>query len=276
MVKWFVVLVDRLHQAVARINPDLPTDAVQERACELAMTGTSPSLIEDHRGFHELLTSGVPIPYVDDAGVEQAERAELVDFENPVRNELLAVNQFTIVEGGHNRRPDILLFVNGLPLGQLELKAPGLAESAQGGDQSDPPLHRHDSQPLPLSWDRRCVGPDVGACLGTWSTAAEHFAEWKEMGAADRQPHGRSPLQAMIEGVFSPAHLLELIRDFVLFESDGARTWEVMAKYHQVDAVHAAVESVAVAMGGDRRGGMGASGRRQELHDGVLRQQAAA
>jgi type I restriction enzyme R subunit len=86
-----VVLIERLRQAVARINPGLPGDAVQ-RACELAMTGTSPSLIEDHRGFHELLTAGVPIPYVDEAGVEQAERAKLVDFENPDRNELLVVN----------------------------------------------------------------------------------------------------------------------------------------------------------------------------------------
>ncbi len=76
------------------------------------------------------------------------------------------------------------------------------------------------------------------------------------MGATDRQPRGRSQLQVMIEGVFAPARLLELIRDFVLFETDGARTWKVMAKYHQVDAVHAAVESVAAAMGGDRRGGI--------------------
>ena len=123
------MLVERLRQAVARINPDLPTDAVQT-GVRARDDGTSPSLIEDHRGFHELLTSGVPIP-TSDEGVEQVERAKLVDFENPERNELLAVNQFTIVEGGNNRRPDILLFVNGLPLGQLELKAPGTRGSAQ-------------------------------------------------------------------------------------------------------------------------------------------------
>ncbi len=200
-----VVLVDRLHRAVSRINPDLPSDAVQ-RACELAMTGTSPSLIEDHRGFHELLTSGVPIPYVDDAGVEQAERAKLIDFEHPDRNELLAVNQFTIVEGGHNRRPDILLFVNGLPLGQLELKAPGLAESAQDAINQ---IHHYTDTIPSLYRYLGIVGVSdlMSARVGTWSTAAEHFAEWKEMGAADRQPHGRSPLQTMIDGVFSPAHL---------------------------------------------------------------------
>ena len=141
-------------------QPGPPGDAVQ-RACELAMTGTSPSLIEDHRGFHELLTAGVPIPYVDDDGIEQAERAKLIDFEHPDRNELLAVNQFTIVEGGHNRRPDILLFVNGLPLGQLELKAPGLAESAQ--DAINQIHHYTDTIPAStaISGSSACR-PDVG------------------------------------------------------------------------------------------------------------------
>ncbi len=125
-----VVLIDRLRKAVARINPQLPPDAVQ-RVCELAMTGTSPSLIEDHKGFHELLLSGVPISYVDDDHVEQHAHAWLVDFDDPANNEFLAVNQFTVIVGGKNRRPDILLFVNGLPLGQIELKAPGKGDSAQ-------------------------------------------------------------------------------------------------------------------------------------------------
>ncbi len=248
-----VVLIDRLRQAVARINPDLPSEAAQ-RACELAMTGTSPSPIEDHRDFHKLLTGGVPIPYVDDDGVEQTEHAKLIDFEHPERNELLAVNQLTIVEERNNRRPDILLFVNGLPLGQIELKAPGLTESAHGAINQ---IH-HYTETIPGLY--RYVGivgvsDLMSARVGTWSTSAEHFAEWKEMGGG-RRPRGRSPLQTMIEGVFAPERLLELIRDFVLFESDGARTWKVMAKYHQVDAVHAAVESVAAAMGGERRGGI--------------------
>ncbi len=248
-----VVLFGRLRTAVARINPELPPDAVQ-RVCELAMTGTSPSLIEDHRGFHELLLSGVPVSYVDDDDIEQHAHAWLVDFDNPANNEFLAVNQFTVIVGEKNRRPDILLFVNGLPLGQIELKAPGRGDSAQEAVNQV----RHYSETIPgLYRYVEIVGVSdlLSARVGTVTTPAEHFAEWKTMnrdGKADK----RAQLEVMIEGVFAPARFLELIRDFLLFESDGARTWKVMAKYHQVHAVGAAVESVAAAMEGDRRGGL--------------------
>ena len=248
-----VVLIGRLQEAVARINPELPADVVQ-RVCELAMTGTSPALIEDHKGFHELLLSGVPLSYVDDDDVEQGVHASLVDFENPANNEFLAVNQFTVIVGEKNRRPDILLFVNGLPLGQIELKAPGTGDTAQAAVNQ---VHHYTETIAPLYRYVEIVGVSdlVTARVGTSATKAEHFAEWKTMGARLRAP-GRPQLQVMIEEVFAPARFLELIGDFLLFESDGARTWKVMAKYHQVDAVHAAVESVAAAMAEDRRGGL--------------------
>jgi type I restriction enzyme R subunit len=249
-----VVLVGRLREAVARLNPGLPAAAVQG-ACEVAITATSPVQIEDHRGFHELLLAGVPVKYVDGDGVEQSDRAWLVDFEDPARNELLAVNQFTIVEDEHNRRPDILLFVNGMPLGQIELKAPGEAESAREAANQV----RHYTETIPgLYRYVEIVGLSdlMTARVGTSSTPAEHFAEWKAMADAGESVRRRTQLQLMIEGVFAPARLLEMVRDFVLFASDGAQSWKVMAKYNQVHAVHAAVESAAVAMHGERRGGI--------------------
>jgi type I restriction enzyme R subunit len=247
-----VVLIGRLKEAVARINPKLPRDAVQ-RVCELAMTTTSPSLIEDHRDFHEQLLSGVPISYIDDHGCEQHGHAWLVDFGDPANNEFLAVNQFTVIVGDKNRRPDILLFVNGLPLGQIELKAPGVADSAQAAVNQV----RHYTETIPNLYRYvEIVGVSdlITARVGTITTPAEHFAEWKTMSTEDG---GVKPqLEVMIDGVFAPARFLDLIRDFLLFESDGARTWKVMAKYHQVHAVGAAVESVAAAMKGDQRGGL--------------------
>jgi type I restriction enzyme R subunit len=248
-----VVLVERLRNAVARINPELPPDAVQ-RVCELAMTGTSPSLIEDHRGFHELLLSGVPISYTDGHGGEQHAHAWLVDFDDSSNNEFLAVNQFTVIVGEKNRRPDILLFVNGLPLGQIELKAPGTNDSADAAVNQV----RHYTETIPgLYRYVEIVGVSdlVTARVGTVTTPAEHFAEWKTM-SSDGNPAAKAQLQVMIEGVFAPARFLDLVRDYLMFESDGARTWKVMAKYHQVHAVQAAVESVAVAMEGDQRGGL--------------------
>jgi type I restriction enzyme R subunit len=247
-----VVLIRRLRQAVARINPDLTPDAVQ-RVCEIAMTSTSPSLIEDHRGFHELLLSGVPISYADDRGDEQHGHAWLVDFDDPTNNEFLAVNQFTVIVGEKNRRPDILLFVNGLPLGQIELKAPGEDDSAQAAVNQV----AHYTETIPNLYRYvEIVGVSdlITARVGTATTPAEHFAEWKIMD--DDNAAKQTQLEVMIEGVFAPARFLDLVRDFLLFESDGARTWKVMAKYHQVHAVHAAVESVAAAMGGDKRGGL--------------------
>jgi type I restriction enzyme R subunit len=248
-----VVLVERLRRAVSHINPHLPEDAVQ-RACELVVTSSSPSVVEDHRDFHTLLLSGIAVPYVNDEGVERHDQARVVDFDNPSNNEFLAVNQLTIIEGRKNRRPDILLYVNGVPLGQIELKAPGGVDSAQAAVNQI----RHYTETIPNLYRYvEVVGVSdlITARVGTITTPAEHFAEWKTMGGEDAA-RGRSQLELVIEGVFAPARLLELIRDFVLFESDGAWTWKVMAKYHQVHAVDAAVESVATAMAGDQRGGL--------------------
>jgi len=248
-----VVLVERLRVALARINPGLPTEAVQ-LVIDRVLTSTSPVLIEDHRGFHDLLLSGVPVSYLDADGIERHDRAWLVDFENAAINEFLAVNQLTIINGAKNRRPDILLFVNGLPVGQLELKAPGVVDSAQAAVNQV----RHYTETIPgLYRYVEIVGVSdlLSARAGTSDTPAEHFAEWKTMGG---EQGGRSQLEVLIEGVFVPERFLELIRDFLLFESDAARTWKVMAKYHQVHAVDAAVESVAAAMPpeGDKRGGL--------------------
>ena len=248
-----VLLVGRLRRAVARINPLLSPEAVQ-RACDLALATTSPSVIEDHRSFHELLLSGVPVAYQDANGQERYEHARLVDFENVSNNEFLAVNQLTIIVGGKNRRPDILLYVNGLPLGQIELKAPGVKNMAEAivnqvGHYTDtiPTLYRY----------VEIVGASdyVTARVGTITTRTEHFAEWKTMSSDDAE-RARPQLELMIDGVFAPARFLDLIRDYVFFETDGAKTWKVLAKYHQVDAVQAAVESVAQAMGGSKRGGI--------------------
>lgn len=247
-----VVLAERLRQAVARINPQLPADAV-ERVCDVAIASTSPIVIEDHRSFHELLLSGVPVRYVDGEGVEQHDHAWLVDFENN-NNEFLAVNQLTIIVGQKNRRPDVLLYVNGLPLGQIELKAPG------GKDMAEAIVNqvRHYSEMIPVLYRFvEIIGASdfISARVGTITTPAEHFAEWKTL-SSDEGERARPQLELMVEGVFAPARLLDLIRDFVFFETDGAKTWKVLAKYHQVDAVYAAVESVAQAMGGDQRGGI--------------------
>lgn len=248
-----VVLEGHLRRGIQRLNPDLPAQAVQRVIDEVKVTA-SPSVIEDHRAFHRLLLSGVPVSYRDEAGAERHSHAWLVDFEEVSKNEFAAVNQLTIIVGDHNRRPDIILYVNGLPLGEIEAKAPGLEKPSEEA-VNQIAHYKHTIPPLYRFVEIVGVTDLMKAVVGTITTPAEHFAEWKTM-SDDSAQRARPQLDLMIEGVFETRRFLELIRDFVLFETDGAKTWKVMAKYHQVHAVNAAVESAARAMTSDRRGGL--------------------
>jgi type I restriction enzyme, R subunit len=248
-----VVLMQSLRAAVERLNPQLSCAAVT-RVVELVLTGTSPSLIRDHYDFHQLLLSGMPISWLDDEGMERSTRANLIDWKDPAHNDFQAINQFKIVQGTKNRRPDILLFVNGLPLGQIELKNPA-DETATPESAVNQVAHYRETIPQLYRFVEIIGVSDLlKARVGTITTPKEHFAEWKTMDPDESA--GRSQLEVMIREVFEPAALLELIRNFVLFETDGVRTWKVMAKYHQVDAVNRAVRATAEAMAGDQRAGV--------------------
>ncbi len=248
-----VVLHATLTASIARLNPELPTQEVT-RVAELTMTATYPKVIRDHQGFHRFLLEGVPISWLDEHGVERSDRASLVDFDEPARNEFATINQLTIEGGGKVvRRPDVLLYINGLPLAQIELKNPaGHAGPQEAANQvahyrgTIPDLYRY--------VEVIGVSDLLRARVGTITTTPSHFAEWKTIDPAGMQ--GRTQLEVLIREVFTPAGLLDLIRNFVLFESDGARTWKVLAKYHQVDAVNRAVEATAEAMTGDGRAGV--------------------
>jgi len=240
-----VVPQQTFRRAVATLNPQLPAEAVVA-AVDRAMTGSSPIRILDHQGFHETLLAGVQVSWLDGAEGEQSTRAKLVDWEIPENNVFEVVDQLTIVDGGQNRRPDLLLYVNGFPLAQLELKNPADHKATAGAAVNQV---KHYSRTIPSLYryvEVIGVSDLLTARVGTVSTPAEHFAEWKTMDPADMA--GRSRLEVLISEVFTPAGLLDLIRNFVLFETDGATTWKVMAKYHQVDAVNRAVESTWQAM----------------------------
>lgn len=248
-----VVLVDRLRSAVAGLNPELPGDAVEQVVQEVS-SPASPNVIDDHADFHRLLIDRVPVTYRDSDGLERSTRAKLVDFEHPEENDFLALNQFTVVVGSKNRRPDVLLFVNGIPLGQIELKNP-TGEKATPQSAVTQVAHYAETIP-PLYRFVEIIGVSdlIQARVGTITTPAEHFSEWKTMDPAESA--GKSELEVMLRGAFSPERLLDLIQNFVLFEVDAAKTTKVLAKYHQVDAVNRAVEATAEAMDDDGRAGV--------------------
>jgi type I restriction enzyme R subunit len=123
-----VVLQRNLREALSRLSPDVPQAAITE-AIHQVVTTQSPQVIEDHRAFHALLLGGITVTFTDGDGVEKTKILKLIDFEHPANNEFLAISQFTIINGQKNRRPDVLLFVNGIPLGQVELKSPGTQDA---------------------------------------------------------------------------------------------------------------------------------------------------
>jgi type I restriction enzyme R subunit len=248
-----VVLAASLRSSLARLNPEVPMSAI-ELLTDAITTTASPSIIENHRQFHELLLSGVTGHFIQ-GDEEKTRLVRLIDFDRPENNTFEVVNQFTIIEGPKNRRPDLLLFVNGIPLGQIELKNPGSehATAASAVNQVN-----HYTQTIPSLYrfvEVIGVSDLLTARIGTISTPPEHFAEWKRLEDQGVTPT-QSELQTMLEGVFEPARFLDIVRNFVTFESDGRKTYKVMAKYHQVHAVNAAVSTLNGAMRKDGRGGI--------------------
>jgi type I restriction enzyme R subunit len=248
-----VILVGRLRSALVNLNPDVPRSAI-ELVVDAVRSTDSPAPILDHLSFHEMLTNGVAVTVLEE-GEEKTYRAKLVDFEHPERNEFTAINQFTIIIGRKNRRPDILLFINGVPLGQIELKNPA-DQQATAEKAAKQLAHYVDTIPKLYRYIELVGVSDLfTARVGTITTPPEHYAEWRLMDK--EQEEGRSALDLLIHDVFRPERYLDLIENFVLFEqTEKGKTVKIAAKYHQVDAVNRAVESTWEAMQEDGRAGV--------------------
>jgi type I restriction enzyme R subunit len=247
-----VILVGRLRAALVDLNPDVPRTAVEHALARVQETASADP-VRDHLAFHELLLEGVPVTTVED-GVERALRLRLVDWDRTELNDFLEVTQLRVVIGRKNRRPDIVLYVNGLPLGQIEVKDPGDPVATPRGAANQVAHYVETIPSLYRFVELVAVSDLIQARLGTLTTPAEHFAEWKTMDPAEME--GRSALDVLIDGVFRPDRFLNLIRHFVLFEELGGKLFKIAAKYHQVDAVNRAVEATAQAMDSDGRAGV--------------------
>lgn len=247
-----VILLDRLRAALRSLNPDVPLAAIDHAIDKIKET-SSPDPARDNAEFHDLLLAGLSVTLLVDAE-EKTFRVILVDWAEPTNNDLLCVNQFRVVIGTKNRRPDILLFVNGLPLGQLEVKDPGDPRATPEGAAN---YVQHLVTTIPSLYrfvELVAVSDLLRARLGTLTTPAEHFAEWKTMDP--KVMEGRTALETLVSDALNPRRFLDLIRHFVLFEEDSGRLNKLVAKYHQVDAVDRAVEMTARAMDEDGRAGV--------------------
>lgn len=251
-----VVLPFRLREAINRLNPGIPV-AAREDAIKQVLDLGIPSLLSANRAFHKLLVGGVPVQYQAD-GETRGDFVRLIDWTHPEKNEWWAVNQLTIKGPHKTRRPDIILFVNGLPLALLELKNPA-DENANIWKAFDQIETYKEQIPDVFQYNEVLVISDgTDALMGSLSANAERFMAWRTIDGVNIDPLGPfQELQTLVRGVLAPQYLLDYIRYFVLFEDDGQLVKKI-AGYHQFHAVRAAIEEVVAASrpGASRKGGV--------------------
>ena len=236
-----VVLERRLRDALAGLNPALPAAALDDAFRKLTRP-EGPSLEARNRAFHRMLVEGVTVEYRTPDGAIRGAQARIIDFDNPASNDRLAVNQFTVTEDKHHRRPDVTLFVNGLPLCIIELKNPVDEDATVWTAWQKLQTYQAELPTLFAMNEVLMVSDGILARIGTLTAGKEWFKPWRTItGEALADTH-LTELQVMLEGVCAPERFLALLRYFIVFEDDGSGALiKKMAGYHQFHAVHVAV-----------------------------------
>ncbi|GAB3363740.1 MULTISPECIES: type I restriction endonuclease subunit R [Giesbergeria] len=237
-----VVFKKRFEAAVARLNPSLPLEARQD-AVRKVMQSELPSLLEENRRLHKLMTEGVDVEYYADDGTLAASKVTLIDFEQPEQNDWLAVGQFVVIAGKVNRRPDVVVFVNGLPLAVIELKAPGSGNATLLGAFNQLQTYK---QQIPALFHTNALlvtSDGITARVGSLSADLERFMPWRTTDGQDVVPKGTPELSTLIAGVLEHRRLLDVLRHFTVFGETGSGLAKIIAGYHQFHAVNRAVAS---------------------------------
>lgn len=248
------ILEGVLQEAVDRLNPHIPAVARQE-AVRRVLRVSGPDLISANEAFHQLLTRGVSVSYQKE-GAERGDKVWLVDFSTPENNEFTAVNQFTFVEGNVNKRPDVVLFVNGLPLVVIELKNPGSESATLMSAYQQLQTYKQVIPSLLACNGLLVISDGLEARAGSLSAGYSRFSVWKSEDGSREAPHLKSQLEVLIKGMLNKATLLDLIRFFTVFEKMktedaqglvSVETVKKIAAYHQYYAVNKAVASTLEA-----------------------------
>jgi len=237
-----VVLDGRIRQALVRLNPNLPDEALDDAYRKLARRD-APSLIERNRAMHRMFVYGVTVEYRREDGSIAGGQARVIDFDTLDNNDCLAVNQFTVAEGQHNRRPDVVLFVNGLPLAVIELKNPADENATVWSAYQQLQTYQAQIPALFATNAALVVSDGVQARIGSLGAGKEWFKPWRTITGRGDAAATMPELQVVLEGVFEKRRFLDLIRHFIVFEDmGGGGLAKKMAGYHQFHAVNVAVE----------------------------------
>ncbi len=244
-----VTLQARLVSALETLNPNVPSDTLIEVAKTVA-TPQTPVLIKNNKLFHQYLIEGVPVEYSvmeHDQWVTKHTHVRLIDFDDRENNEFLVVNQFTITGTKVNRRPDVIVFINGLPMAVIELKNPADDHADIWNAYNQIQTYKEEIADLFVFNEALVISDGWTARVGSLTANKERFLPWKTIESEDDKPLLEFQLETMVRGFFKPELLLDYIRYFVLFENDSDKIIKKIAGYHQFHAVRAAVKATVTA-----------------------------
>jgi type I restriction enzyme R subunit len=253
-----VVLQERLSLALTRLNPRIPAEALRDAFKKLTRVSAA-TLVERNRLVHRLLVDGVPVEHRRPDGSIAGEPARVIDFDDLDNNDWLVVNQFTVVEDRHHRRPDIVLFVNGLPLAVIELKNPADEDATIWSAFQQLQTYKHEIPSLFAFNEALVLSDAMEARIGTLTADRTRFMPWRTVEGEEEASRSLTltQLEVLIRGACSKRGLLDLVRHFIVFEDFGGGIIEKkMAGYHQFHAVNRAVTETLRATAGDRRIGV--------------------
>lgn len=246
-----VILENRLRNAIERINNNIPSEALDETVRQVLLFDIANPILQNKR-CHGLLTNGVDIQYQTKDGTK-SDNIKLIDFENPENNEFAVINQFTIIENKNNRRPDLIVFVNGIPLALVELK--NIADSNTDIWDAFNQIQTYKKEiPTVFNYNAVTVISDgVHTRVGSLTADRERYQVWRTIDSEELAPSSLLSLEVLIKGLFEKSRFLDFVRHFVAFEEKKDKTVKIIAGYHQFNAVRSAIDKTITAIKKDKR-----------------------
>ncbi len=252
-----VLLLGRLKAALTRLNPTLPPEAIED-ALRRIQQAEYPGLIEENRRIHKYLVEGVPVEFYGEDGVIKGDHVKLIDFDDPDANDWLIVNQYTVIENKVNRRPDLVILINGLPLVIIELKNPGVENATLDSAFNQLQTYKAQIPTLFRTNSMLIISDGLTARVGSLTSDRERFMPWRTIEGQNLAPKGTLELETLLKGIFEKRRFLTFLKDFIVFTETAEGISKILAGYHQYHAVLHAVTSTLEATGpkGNRRVGV--------------------
>ena len=251
-----VVLMNRLLTALEQNNQSLPAEAIEEAYRQITVP-QHPNWLDNNHAFHRMVTEGIDVQVRQPDGIFKTEKVWVFNKETPEANDFLVINQFTVKQGKTTKRPDIVVFVNGLPIAVFELKNP--ANEGVGAEEAYNQIQTYKNTiPALFTHNELVVLGDVNSLVGTATSPLSRYSTWRTLDGDTIAPNSLPQLEVLIKGVFDKHRLIDIIHHYILFQVNGEDVFKIFTAYHQYHAVHTAVEATARAISdqGDRRIGV--------------------